>query len=461
MVVASVIKLSKLQGARRFDADRYNPKYLQLEDRLRSLPNIRKLRTLIAEPVKTGHTPRNRDIHDDDEKIRFIKTDTLRKGSIDFENADFLPARSLAARDYLRPKNVIVTIIGAHFDIIGRAAIVLANNPKSAVNQNIAVMTTNGKLLNPFYLMVFLNCRYGREQLWMLSRQTEQVNLNCREVEEVLVPLFSSRFQQEIERTVKNSSELMEKSKSLYIEAEKHLLEQLGLRDFKAKYKLIYTDNLSNVFRVHRVDAEYFQPTYDHIEKYLIRKQAAMPIRKINFISVTTGQYAERYVDKEEGRPYIRGTDIKNGTITTEGLVHISSEDQIENKKAKEGDVVVTRVGTIGSSARIPKECEGGTISDNLIRLRFEQNKLNSYYLSVFLGSPIGISLMIRNGRGSVQQRLNQETLKEVVIPLLSNKTQEKIALIVQKSHSARNKAKELLEEAKRKVEQKIESEGR
>jgi restriction endonuclease S subunit len=155
--------------------------------------------------------------------------------------------------------------------------------------------------------------------------------------------------------------------------------------------------------------------------------------------------------------PYIRGTDLKNGTINTDDLAYISPEDQIEIKKAKEGDVVVTRVGTIGLSARIPKECEGGTISDNLIRLRFDQQKLSSYYLALFLGSLLGVNLMIKNSRGSVQQRLNQETLKEVIIPLLPLSTQQKIASLVQQSHEARKKAKELLEVAKKAVEIAIE----
>jgi len=66
---------------------------------------------------------------------------------------------------------------------------------------------------------------------------------------------------------------------------------------------------------------------------------------------------------------------------------------------------------------------------------------------------------MIKNSRGSVQQRLNQETLKEVIIPLLPSETQQKIAELVKQSHKARREAKELLEEAKRKVEEAIENE--
>lgn len=64
---------------------------------------------------------------------------------------------------------------------------------------------------------------------------------------------------------------------------------------------------------------------------------------------------------------------------------------------------------------------------------------------------------MIRCSRGSVQQRLNQETLKEVVIPLLSIKKQKKIASLVENSEYIRNIAKQLFEVAKKGVEFAIE----
>jgi len=81
---------------------------------------------------------------------------------------------------------------------------------------------------------------------------------------------------------------------------------------------------------------------------------------------------------------------------------------------------------------------------------------LNSYYASIFFNT-IGSQLMIRESRGSVQARLNQETLKEIVLPILPKPAQGKIARLVRQSHRARQKAKELLEKAKREVEEFIE----
>jgi restriction endonuclease S subunit len=312
------------------------------------------------------------------------------------------------------------------------------------------------KLLAP-YIVAFLNSKYGLSEMQQWFQGNIQMHFALPDVKRIIIPILSQGIQENVSGLYLKAYEEIRNSKNLYAQAENLLLEELGLKDFTPKYELSYTAKLSKAFEVHRVDAEYFQPTYDEVERHLVNNFGAKPIGKINFIDITTGQYSEKYVEKSEGMPYIRGTDIENGTIETNNLVYIASEDQIESKKAKEGDIVVTRVGTVGLSARIPKEGEGGTVSDNLIRLRFDQEKLNSYYLALFLGSLIGLSLMVRNSRGSVQQRLNQETLKEIVVPILPDEKQQKIAFLVQQSHEARKKAKELLEEAKRKVEGEIE----
>ena len=60
---------------------------------------------------------------------------------------------------------------------------------------------------------------------------------------------------------------------------------------------------------------------------------------------------------------------------------------------------------------------------------------------------------MIRYSRGSVQQRLNQETLKNIMIPLVDLSVQRRISQLIQQSFKARKISKKLLEIAKRTVE--------
>ena len=136
------------------------------------------------------------------------------------------------------------------------------------------------------------------------------------------------------------------------------------------------------------------------------------------------------------------------------------TEEKLDNKiKVKEGDIITSRVGSIGTLGYIHKELEGSFISDNILRIRNLNKNLNSLFLSFYL-KKIGTIFMERLSRGSVQQRLNQETLKEIKIPLLLSPIQNKISEKIQESFKLRKESKELLEKAKKMVEDEIEKEA-
>ena len=420
MARISIVKLSEIEEVKRFDAGRYRTSFLKLEKDLKKITIIRKLGYLVEEPVRTGFTPRDRDIYQDDIRIHFLKTDNLREGVINFENSDFLPARSLSESDYLKFKNVTVTISGADYDVIGRAAIFLDYYPPSVTNQNIAVIKTDENLLNPFYLTIFLNSKYGREQLWMLSRQTGQFNLNCREVEELLIPLLDADFQQEIETLVKSSFDLIEKTKSLYAQAEKLLFEKLGLEGFQEKYELSYTTNLSKVFGVHRIDAEYFKTTYDSFMGCL--KEHSEIAKLQEFI-----------------------LDFQKPKTLYEPKV---------------GDFLLTK-DVMPGTAYVVKEPVEGIAAGNILILKINENKINKEYLALCINSIIGNLQIEREGGGSVITHWRPEQIKNLQVPILYREVQEEISSLIKRSHETKQRARELWEETKRKVEKTIENEIR
>ena len=420
MARISIVKLSEIEDVKRFDAGRYRASFLKLEKDLKKITIIKKLRYLVVEPVRIGYTPRDRDIYQDDIRIHFLKTDNLREGKIDFENSDFLPARSLSESDYLKFKNIVLTISGTHYDIIGRAAIFLDYYPQSVTNQNIAVIKTDENLLNPFYLTIFLNSKYGKQQLWMLSRQTEQFYLNCREVEELLIPLLDADFQQEIETLTQNSFDLIEKTKSLYSQAEKLLLEKLGLKGFQEKYELSYTANLSKVFGVHRIDAEYFQTTYDSFMGCL--KEHSKTVKLKEFI-----------------------LDFQKLKALYEPKV---------------GDFLLIK-NVMPGIAYVVKEPVEGIAAGSILMLKINENKINKEYLALCINSIIGNLQIGREDGGSAIAHWRTEQIKNLQVPILNRKVQEEISSLIKQSHETKQRARKLWEETKRKVEKAIENEIR
>jgi len=447
MIICSIIQKSQLEGATRLDAEYYQPEYLEIEER------IKKLKTFVLGEISFITDGQHGYFKlDENSDIRQITAQHIIDGFIDKTNADRLSKETHEKnlRASLKENDIVLSTVGT----VGNAGVVTKEIPPANLDQNVARINLNIKDLDPWYLVVFLNSKYGQLQINRNITGQVQQRLSLETLRHLEIPIISE--QEHVGNLLKNSYKALTLSKSLYSQAEDLLLKELGLKDFKPTEELSYIANLSDIKSAHRVDAEYFHPKYKKIEEKLVKNSNAKKIKYLDFIKVTTGQYSEEYTTKDQGKPYIRGTDLTKGTVNLDNLVYIDPDRQIPSKKAKEGDVVVTRVGTIGISARLPKDVEGGTISDNLIRLRFSEETLNSYYVSLFFNT-IGSQLMIRESRGSVQARLNQETLKEIVLPIVTKSTQHKVADLVHQSHQARKKAKELLGKAKREVEEFIE----
>lgn len=458
MAQISIINLKEIKRSR-LDSERYLPKYEVLENNLLNSFG-KKLSSLIIKPVRTGHTPKERFLKDDDDKLIFIKTDTLRDFFINFENADILPQKSVTKNSFLKDGEILVTIIGAHFNIIGRAAIYLKEYPACVVNQNVAVISLNKDKIDPMYFSVFLNSKIGREQLWMLSRQTEQVNLNCREIEELLVIVPPMEFQKEIARLFTTSNDLLKQSYTQYATAEKMLLNDLNIKKESYIQKLTYISECSNVHKNKRMDAEFYQPKYDEIIKIASQKTILRKLGDLVKISKGVEVGSEEY--NEEGIPFIRVSNLNKYEMNDNNQKYISNElfDTLKNKfKPKKGEILLSKDATPGLAFLIEDE-KDMIISGGLLRLKVDSDT-DKNYLTMVLNSLFVQSQIERDAGGSIIVHWRPELIKETLIPILPKVKQEEISKLVEESHKSRIKAKQLLEEAKRKVEELIKKQAK
>ncbi len=455
MITYSIIKKSQLEGAHRLDAEYYQPEYLAVSEKIKkSVFGANLISSLLSRAVVTGGTPKKRDCKNDGTDIKFIKTDTLREGQIVFSEADCLPLKESRKNSELKSGDVIVTIIGATHDIVGRVARVFPSDPKMNINQNVALLRPKEPSFSS-YLSIFLQTKYGRDQLWQQSRQTEQVNLNCREVENVLVPLPSQSFVKEIDDLVTSSYNLIGESKKIYSQAESLLLEELGLKDFKTDDDLFSIVRLSDVESANRIDAEYFQKKY---EKLISKLKNQDPKILADFVKEYSTGYtfkSENYL--EQGIPLIRINNIRRGYVDLDSAVYLSDKDYSLSPKdtAKSGDIILSMSGTIGMAAVIPDDIPRCSINQRILKIT--PKNIDKDFFVLLVNSIVGLYQLERIGTGGVQTNISYKDIKNILIPVLPRPIQQKIADLVRQSHEARKQAKQLLEQAKLKVEQLIE----
>jgi restriction endonuclease S subunit len=455
----------KEDGTFRLDAEHYRKEYLTVHNTLINCGSI-PLSKFISRPVMTGHTPSMKREEYYGGTTKFIKTDNLREFNITDSFTDSLTelGNNVIKRSTLKEKDVVITIIGATHDIVGRTCLIQKKDLPANINQNIALIRVSDEV-KPEFLTIYLNTYYGRSYLWFLSRQTEQVNLNCREIEKLLIPKCSPLFQDYIAKLYSQSFDLIEKSKYHYHDAESSLLSGLGLLDWRPKHTLSFVRNYSETEHAERFDAEYFQPKYDEIAKAIKKYKGGWDTLG-NLCKLVGHPSNPPYADTDDNdktfivtQKHLGDYSLNDDFWKDEDALYTTQEFIEKNNQyvLKQNDVLLYSVGAYIGKANIYKENIKATIGSFLTLLRAKKERINPYYLMAFLNTEIGVMMSKQHQRGMAQQYLYPYDIRTFPIPLLNEGIQTQIQQKITESFNLRQQSKHLLECAKKAVEMAIE----
>ena len=456
-MVFSIINKSQLEGALRLDAEYYQQEYLSLLQKLHTISTQR-----LGDIAYVTDGEHGSPIWDEESGIKYFSAQHVRDGFIDGSDAKTISKiiDEKNKRSRLREGDVLLSTVGT----IGFAGIVTEDLLPANIDRHVGRIALRPNTLSPEFLIAFLNSPYGKFQSIRESTGNVQLNLFIDKIKELIVP---SKDNREIAQLVKDALERLKSSQYFYSQAEDLLLEELGLsafvktsadkKDFEVEDDLSYIVNLSEVKFAHRADAEYFQLKYEKIIS-LIRANGGIVLGDLATMKKGIEPGSEAYQD--EGKLFIRVSSLSKNGLEDKDQKYLSDELYQKLKKnyePKVGEILLTKDATPGT-AYVVKEPIEGIVSSGILRLKLKNEKVENEYLALCLNSVIGQTQAERDGGGSIITHWRPEQIKNVLIPILPKPTQQKIADLVQKSHEARSKAKQLLEQAKYKVEQLIES---
>ena len=209
---------------------------------------------------------------------------------------------------------------------------------------------------------------------------------------------------------------------------------------------------------LHRVDAEYSQPAYDEVVNNIMEYSNGYT-RLLDCVENINPNFdPTKYPEKTFS--YVELADIDSSIGIIHSASNIKGEDAPSRARRmlKKSDVIVSSVeGSLEKVALVDEEYEGSLASTGFFQ--FRTTKILPEVLLVFSKSIVLQAQLKRECTGTILTAVPNNSLRRIIIPILPSETQQKIASLVQQSHSARRKAKELLESAKRKVEEVIENE--
>ncbi len=151
-------------------------------------------------------------------------------------------------------------------------------------------------------------------------------------------------------------------------------------------------------------------------------------LKEICDITSSKRIYAKDYVRR--GIPFFRGKEISsNGFKHQEDLLYISEEiyNYFSEKygSPKEGDLLITSVGTIGNVALVPSDFKFYFKDGNLIWLK--DIKMNSHFLKYYLESFQGKKRLLDKASGSNQKALTISGLESLKVNTTNNNEEIKI----------------------------------
>lgn len=351
-------------------------------------------------------------------------------------------------RSHLQKGDVLMSIVGA---IIGNVSLVTTNN-LATCSCKLAIIRPDKNKLMPEYVGMYLMSKYGQQQIQKFRRGSGQTGLILEDFDQLLIPNIDHSIQKEISEIVNLSYESLIKGRQLYDSAENFLLECLGMKDFNSKREMVSIKRFSYIASSERIDAEYYQRKYDDLFE-ILSKYKCKELGRIVSVKKSVEPGSEKY--QENGIPFIRVSDVSKFEIQETDL-HVSEEEfNLDTLRPHKDTILFSKDGSIGIAYKCEKDLDIIT-SGALVHLDVTDSEVLSDYLTLVLNSLIVKLQAERDSSGAIIQHWKIKDIKNVIIPILPKDIQKTIVEIIKQSFTLRAESKNLLEIAKKKVEEEI-----
>lgn len=443
----SEILFSQIDLGDRFDSDYYTKNYLHISDQMSKVPTekLGKLATTVASafyPAATqlyseGDTAFARCV--DCVSYPVITKDQDSK----FEKIPYAFGKENKGISFIKAEDIIITKVGTPC-----YASILTDYSEIALSRTVMGLTGIHSV-DPYYLMVFLRCKYGFDQLFRQRELTIQYQLTLPRVKAVDVYLANDMLQIKVMKLCKKSKEFQQKSNEAYQMAEQILRDIVDYPDDTAlgTYSI---KKINESFTISgRLDAEYYQPKYEAIVKKLNTRETVLSLCNLHDKNYNP--------DAQQTYQYIELADVgQSGDISDVDIQYGSDLPMRARRIVKSGQVIVPSVeGSLQSCALITDEYDGALCSTGFYVL--DSDCINSETLLVLFKSEPIQALMKQRCSGTILTAISKDELLSMPLPMIDGDIQKEIAVKVQEAFTLRKQSKQLLEYAKQAVEMAIE----
>lgn len=400
-----------------------------------------------------------------DAGIPFIRATNIKNGQIITYNMKYMSRDEAKkfAKCQVKKDNVIIVRSGVN---TGDCAVV-SKGFNGAFAAYDLILTVKDEL-NAQYLNIFLNSSFGKGQIKRLKARSAQPHLNAEEVKSFRIPLPPREIQdmiaQKMDEACGIKKEKESKAERLLNSIDDYILGELGITLPELNDEKCFTINFGQI-KAERFDPYYHQPKFKGLELSLNNGSYKIDALGNHIADIRYGASLKNiYV--EIGIPLLRILNLKPNEFDLTEVVSLPFDKKKEIGRCfvEEGDFLISRSGSIGITAIVPKEANGFAFGSFMIKFRIKEKELVPFYLSVLMNSRIVQEQIIRERIGAIQGNITIPSIKNLNISLPPLSVQQRIAIEVKfrrdEAKRLKQEAKEAIEKAKEEVERMILGEG-
>ncbi len=430
----SFVNHSDIIAANRLDAEYFQPKFLDLREKLKS-GKYRKLHEL-CEFIRTGPAgsvlPASKYTSSG---IKVYRPSNLNGWTCDNSNIVYVSEEYCSKQNLKLYSNgdILVTRIGdIKFAIIQETKLF-------AISPNLFVIRTKKDLLDPYFLLVFLNTWFGADQILRGQKIVSLASVDIGQVANMLVPLIPVDAQIKIGKLVKNGLKKLRQAKEIHSQTESALVQIIGHQK-SSKDQSSNIINFSELLKVRRADAEYFLA-----QKFI--GQESIKWMQIGEISrVMRGIEPGRKAYQKNGKLFMRVSNIDKYGLLEKSQKYISEvlyKKLYKKYQPQISEILLVKDGKPGVAFVVKKSIKG-IISDGIVRLQLN-TLFAPEYVSLCINSPICQQQILADIDGSLVPHWKVEQIKNLKIPIVSANIQAGLVRVMKKSGILFQKAEENL----------------
>lgn len=295
-----------------------------------------------------------------------------------------------------------------------------------ATHDLIRVVPNDAKV-NKGTLHAFLSSRYGYYQITQSQFGGVVKHVNDDQMKQVMVPVFPSTFQQEVDDLVQQSAKLREQAADALEEAHSIIDKEFSIAAKPKENKVA----VKNIIKSHttRLEGAYYTSANRSIYDYVIENYPYKTLKDCTERIFRPGIFKREYLSR--GVTFLGGADIMMAIPKSDKKLSYKQVMKMPELQVQKGWILVTCGGTIGNTVYVDNQIAKCVVSQHVMRVVPKEDVLNGY-LYAFLSSKIGHELITLFTYGSVIPSVESHHLEKVPIPVLDEEKTKHIDELVQ-----------------------------